>query len=161
MAIWQYQCEIVPENVLGSLSYASRELMDNANWSFNELQLNDKLKSELSSILPPTEPWHKELYIWGNLNSNCIEVWLEDGYVSSISCRFDTHAPSMDFVKAVCQLAKQLQCKIIYQRYLDVLSADYTVVFNAIVNSVNKKVLEDPENMLSKLAAEVKQDEEY
>ena len=161
MAIWQYQCEIVPENVLGNLSHATRELMDNENWSFDGLQLNDRLKAELSSILPPAESWHKELYIWGNLASDCIEVWIEDGYVGSISCRFDTHTPSMDFVKAICQFAKQLQCKLIYQRYLDVLVADSAVVFNAIINSVNRKVLEDPEIMLPKLAAEVKQDEEY
>lgn len=161
MAIWQYQCEIVPENVLGNLSHATRELMDNENWSFNDLQLNDSLKEELSSILPPAESWHKELSIWGDLTSDCIEVWFEDDYVSSISCRFDTHSPSMDFVKAICQLAKRLQCKLIYQRSLNVLEADPPIVFNAIINSINRKVLEDPEKMLPKLAAEVKQDEEY
>lgn len=156
MAIWQYKCALVP-NTLGNASRATRELMDVENWDFDGLQLDDTLKGKLSTILPPTKSWHEELFIWGQDAGDRIDVWIEDGLVTSISCRFDTHAPSREFVAAVCRLAQHLNCNLVYLRYLDVLHADPAIVFEAIVNSVNRKVLEDPQNILPKLAAEIKQ----
>ena len=157
MAIWQYKCCLIPAESLGVTTHATREMLDEELWEFQGLRLDDTLKSRMGSHLPPVVSWHKDLYIWGHDEGDRIDLWLENDVVQSVSCRFDCRVLSREFVGIVCTLAQHLKCRLVSQRYLDVLPTEPDSVLEMIMKSGNRKVLKDPRGILPKLADEVDQ----
>lgn len=93
MALWQYtfiiipnefaDCEITPDEFGG---------YETAPFWFHADVAHDAFK-ELEKILPLGESWNENLTVYGDTDSNCIEIFRgDDGLIDSVSCRLDFHS---------------------------------------------------------------------
>ena len=85
MAIWQYHFDLLPSEYI---------IPGETNFQIfvEELGFNDKIFWEnskytiedfepIGKLLPVGESWSKKLTVFGDLTSNCFEVWCKNGIV--------------------------------------------------------------------------------
>lgn len=105
MALWQYTFHILPkESLPGHLpgfvfSKNNEEFDDSLFWKAQ--QVKDSFFDEISLILPKKISWSKKISLYGNQESNCIEVLSENNLVLSVSFRIDFTSNYEDILNAL------------------------------------------------------------
>ena len=70
MALWQYQFTIIPNHYI--LKDISNEEFEYELWEYANMHKEDFM--QVNSFLPKTKSWSEYLDIYGNIDSNCLEV---------------------------------------------------------------------------------------
>ena len=127
MALWQYQFTIIPNQyILKDISNEGFE--DQLFWEYANIHKEDFM--QVNSFLPKTKSWSEYLDIYGNFDSNCLEVFFDrENRVTSVSLRIDFRS---DYNKILYQLLSILDEK------------DYTLLDEKLqpVSLINNKCLE-------------------
>lgn len=96
MAIWQFECMIIPNN---------RKKMDYVDIdkyiSWNGLKIPKDSFEFLSKQLPMEEGWTKDIRQYGNIDSTCIEIYMTENDVDEIRIRFDLRNISMSLLENI------------------------------------------------------------
>ena len=86
MALWQYQFTIIPNQYI--LKDISNEEFEYELWEHANIHKEDFM--QVNSFLPKTKSWSEYLDIYGNTDSNCLEVFFDrEERVTSVSLRID------------------------------------------------------------------------
>lgn len=98
MAIWQYQCYIIPK--INSVCSLKQEQI--ISWKGNlcskqEIDFLDKKKS-----------WSKDIVQYGDLEKTCIEFIYEDNELIEIECRLDLRNFSRKIFKEILNYVKEV-----------------------------------------------------
>ncbi|AVM49696.1 hypothetical protein [Capnocytophaga sp. oral taxon 878] len=127
MALWQYTFTIIPQQyILKDISNEGFE--DQLFWEYANIHKEDFM--QVNSFLPKTKSWSEYLDIYGNIDSNCLEVFFDrENRVTSVSLRIDFRS---DYNKILYQLLSILDEK------------DYTLLDEKLqpVSLINNKCLE-------------------
>ena len=127
MALWQYTFTIIPQQyILKDIS--NEEFEDQLFWEYANIHKGDFM--QVNSFLPKTKSWSEYLDIYGNIDSNCLEVFFDrKNRVTSVSLRIDFRS---DYNKILYQLLSILGQK------------DYTLLDEKLqpVSLINNKCLE-------------------
>ncbi|EKR62725.1 hypothetical protein LEP1GSC036_2302 [Leptospira weilii str. 2006001853] len=94
MALWQYQFFVIPrESVKDYPDFKKVEVDDEFFFDdslfWKPLNFTSTFFSEIESILPKSKSWDKDLIVFGNLESNTLQVLCEEDIVTSVSFRID------------------------------------------------------------------------
>ena len=93
MALWQYSFFILPKPILQTQFVFKHEEEGFGVFDDEPYWLNAKVPCniflDIESFLPKGETWSEKLTVYGNIDSNCLEVFCQNGVVSSASLRID------------------------------------------------------------------------
>lgn len=138
MALWQYTFYVLPESGYRSLSIGeqleqSEEGFDDAAfWQYHHLHIS--FFDEISLFLPKGKSWHKDNIVFGSLESNCLEVIIEDEIIVSATLRVDyqsNYRQMLDYFIRFCSLRNLAML----DENLSVLPSDLSEIVNIIQNS--------------------------
>jgi len=93
MALWQYTFHVLPRESLQFhspdfvFSKNNEEFDDSPFWKAQ--QVKDGFFEDISLTLPKETSWSKAINLYGNQESNCIEVLSENNLILSVSFRID------------------------------------------------------------------------
>jgi len=105
MALWQYQFTIIPNQYI--LKDISNEEFEYELWEHANIHKEDFM--QVNSFLPKTKSWSEYLDIYGNTDSNCLEVFFDrEERVTSVSLRIDFRS---DYNKILYQLLSFFKAK--------------------------------------------------
>lgn len=104
MAIWQHKIYLLPkeeiESYFGNKEVHSIDMkdLDSIDW-WKYRCLNDEDFDVFSNILKKEDSWSESIIQYGDLESTCIELILEDSKIVEISARIDFTKNNEIFVK--------------------------------------------------------------
>jgi len=135
MAIWQLTFTMVPTvdlNLLGIEDRLPREVFD--DFSFWNSQYDLAFFEPFGELLEPNKSWSKDITLYGNTNSNCIEIYSDEGKISSVSFRIDY---TIDYSVLLTKLIEfcTLNAISILDENLYVLQLNFTTISSVIENS--------------------------
>jgi hypothetical protein len=157
MAIWQFRLILIPERVLLSkydvLPLAIPEdLAEDFPW-WSDVQPHIGFEQQIDLILPEMASWSKSQRMWGQKHRDDAHVLYADetkNKVEQIAFRIDASAISLELVRRICLLARQLGCVLMTADY-EILAADESMVFAAVNQSTARKYIDDPVSTLLSL----------
>ncbi|MCI5090544.1 hypothetical protein [Phaeodactylibacter sp.] len=142
MAIWQYTFLVVPQHSVSSKSFEPQYdedglFEDNVFWS--SISASTSLFEDFEKILPKGKSWSKDLLIFGNEESNCLEVYRENDQVASVSLRVDYSCDYEVFLREVIEFFHSKKLAVIDENH-QFLEVSYPSIKNAIDESpLNKR----------------------
>lgn len=141
MAIWQFSFYIVPNckncNKDEMFSWIGKQVKVDTNVFFKGLF--DEKKS-----------WCKDIKLFGNEESTCIEFFIEHGNIEEISCRLDLRTLSRNELEKILEYINSINGKIFYEN--QIYDADIHEVTKLIKNSVAYKFCKEPRKFFEELS---------
>lgn len=139
MALWQYQFHIIPKKnfeVLFGDAYFEEfndELFDDEPyWKLS--QFKKEKFSSIQKFLPRNKSWSNEIELYGNTDSNCLEVYFDRyNHVSSVSFRLDFQTDYQKILDELILLCIQNELLILDEKR-NVVPYDLKII-NQIINS--------------------------
>ena len=109
MAIWQYKLYFLPEEEVRSYFPNGGALSENAFsevqwWKYRQLYLSNF--TDVKAVLPLKKSWSDDIMLFGELDSNCSEVFTESGIAVEASARIDLRGDYRDMITLICQFSQ-------------------------------------------------------
>lgn len=153
MAIWQFSLHIVSRKDIESKYQSIPEIIGSddvellTGWEQN-LPLNN-IYSALNRELPEGKSWSKDIKIWGDVQSHCIELLFDNGRLDELSIRIDLRDYKDSIVDLIMELSKELGGILLINNRL--FRPDPKVLLKEIKKSSADKFLENPTKYLNDL----------
>lgn len=150
MAVWQFNIALLPQSWISSGGNAEHlfgpEGFDPAlAWHrYNHAQLEAVLSRALSS----GKSWHTDLTLWGNVETDHIQLWRTKGNVKSIQVRFDLRKPNMALFRTVVEIARELDLVILVLETMRVVPLEIQRLLRAAAESEAAHFSIDPASFL-------------
>lgn len=137
MAIWQYRFTVIPKDSISSDSFephydAEGLFEDDIYWS--NFPTSVSLFQEFEKVLPKGKSWSKDLLLFGSQESNCLEVYVEDENVTSVSLRVDFSNNYEAFLRSAIEFV-YLKGLLLLGEGNDILETNYLSIKEIIENS--------------------------
>lgn len=126
--------------------------MDQAHLTLTPVKF-DALCVRLSALLPKKEGWHTDLLIWGDEESDDVQVWFEGDSIDSIAIRLDVSHLSLPLISGLCAIARDFDWILATTEGM-VLRPTTEAVFRAVLKSPAQRFVTDPESFLAKIASQ-------
>lgn len=152
MALWQYSFQILTKESFDSLNKKDILLIDD-DLGFDETpfwlykSINRSFFAELESILPKNKSWSDEIDLYGNLESNCIEIFFEKqkGTVLSASVRIDFTSNYEDVLSQVIEFCI-FKGLVMLDENLQITSLNLETIKNKIENAPQVRTYNELKN---------------
>ena len=136
MAIWQVSFVFVHKN--GKIDY-------------NEKHLLGTLEA-IETILPQRKSWHKSIKQYGDLDSTCLEFFLNnEDVIEEVALRIDIRCITHDQLSLICCFARENNFLIKYGE--DLFDPTVEKFIDIIKFSDAKRYIDDPMKFLKELKA--------
>ncbi len=142
MAIWQYTFKIIPRSdlkELGAITYLLNEDYNNFNFWRNGNYTVDFFE-QLTSILQSKPSWSKDIKLYGTEESNCIEIFMDDSFLSEVTVRIDYQSNYTNLLNCLLEFCVLNSLALIGENG-EVLHLNATSIVLAIQNSSQYKML--------------------
>lgn len=142
MAIWQYTFRVVPKFDLKELGVITHLLdKDYNNFTFwrNGNYAPDFFK-QLTTILESKPSWSKDIKLYGTEESNCVEIFMDDNFISEVTVRIDYRSNYIDLLNWLIEFCT-LNSLALIDEDNEVLQNNATSIVFAIQNSSQYKKL--------------------
>jgi hypothetical protein len=136
MAIWQYTFLVIPNDYLQETLNSERiedEFDDSKFWENSKI--TSDFFSSVGSILKKTDSWSKNIICYGNIESNCFEIFCKNNFVISVSFRIDF---TSEYRLLLNELIEFLILKglSVLDETLDIVPLNYEMFKSIIENSI-------------------------
>jgi len=150
MAIWQYKFYVIPnsnQNIIKTKQFGKdidNCFDDSIFWNGKEISI--EFFKKVDEILTMTKSWSKDLIIYGNLETNCLEILCVNNFIKSVSLRIDF---SNEYQSILIKLLSFLKLKdlILLDENLEELPLNYLSIKTIINNSQQFKKYHDLSNL--------------
>jgi len=111
MAIWQYDIFIIPNNkkeLIKKKTTREEKLIlfdDSVFWKDTKISIDDFQSVKL--MLKQGKSWSKELIVYGELEDNCLKIFLNNHSICSVTIRLDFRTDYIEFLEAVIDICKK------------------------------------------------------
>jgi hypothetical protein len=116
MALWQFKFQLVAASVAQphdvEALYLHRDQADSPKPQIVGLD-REKLFARLTRLLPEKPAWCSDLRIWGEENTNDVQIWFEGDAIEAIVVRLDLRNLSLALVDGICAIAREHACVLI------------------------------------------------
>src|SRR4051812_18942740 len=113
MAVWQFVIDLIPASSarLSGVAAArmTREQLDEIDLGFSNADA-EELFARLSTLLPEKKSWSTRLRIWGDEETDDIQVGFDGHTIEDIQFRLNVADLSLPLVGGICGLARQFIC---------------------------------------------------
>ena len=145
MAIYQGKYFLLPKTekicLIEGISlkkYIENKLFeDDFFWANSKLKYS-KIEEYLNKNFIPGKSWDNELKVFGNINSNSLEIFIEQDKISSISFRIDFRDDFELFLNKIVSFCKLYNLVIVNKR-VDVLDCSFSEILKDILQSDDYK----------------------
>ncbi len=140
MALWQVGFFILPKlnlELINLLKSTDEESFDNSFY-WDEKKVSPLFFRKIETFLPQTESWSEELNIYGNENSNRIEVYFSNDIVESVSFRIDFTSNYKEILKQIIEFCITNDF-IILNEMLNVVDLNFESINKDILNETRVK----------------------
>ena len=151
MALWQYTFQVLPGESFSVLkdnkpfSFEDDLFDDELYWKFTPINKNHF--DEIGRILNKNKSWSEKVDLYGNLETNCLELFYntQTHEVESVSFRIDF---TSDFEMILKELVEFfiLQGFIILDESFQLVPLNYEIVRSVIGNSQQLKIYSELKN---------------
>lgn len=113
MALWQFVLDLLPASAASvdgmPAARLSREQLDAVDL---DLSSGDQaaLLVGLETLLPEKESWSERLRIWGDENTDDIQVFMDGEVIEAVQFRLDVSNLSLALVGGISTLARRFNC---------------------------------------------------
>lgn len=153
MPVWQFNIAFLPQAWLDA-GHDVHALFGEGGfeaapawWSYR----HPKLEELLGSALRKGKSWHSDFTVWGNEQTDTIQLSRRKGKVSSVVVRFDLRQPNMTLFQHVIYVAQELRLAIVVLETESVVQPDVEPLLRAAAESKATHFVLDPESFLSQL----------
>lgn len=151
MAIWQFVLDLVPVSaakVAGMpAARMSSDQLDEMHLDFSETD-TEKLISHLSSILPEKTSWSPAIRIWGDEETDDIQVGLNGETIEDVRFRLNVADLKLPLIGGICILARQFDCCFATPDGA-IVQPNREAVVRLLLQSRAMKFLRDPQRFLA------------
>jgi hypothetical protein len=155
MALWQFLIELIPKDWAEENGYNAGLLQDDDGYStaiaWDGRNPEKDVAQILSKILPRADSYHKDLSIWGNTESNDVQMFHQDGEIEGISIRIDLNEDVKRMVIRVVRAAQTLDCIFFVPEKGSFAAANEFQLVRAIKDSDAVKFVDDPAAFMNSL----------
>lgn len=114
MATWQFAIHLIPQSRLIALygsvpSKLDQDTVDSVQW-WQDLKLPTDAESFLDSFSARGIHWHKETVMWGDIDSDHIEVSKAESGVAGVYARIDARERNDKFLNGLVAFAVKSDC---------------------------------------------------
>lgn len=165
MAIWQFGFFLVPyEGIIRVHGYipskleqffqydGKSELKEEFYDYWGKDQINNTVVESIREMLPSMKSWSDEALMFGNSESDKIEVWTDDIY-----CAIDVRSLNLDLISSIMKLANKLDCLIVPKESGNLICPKTAIILNEIGRSKAQRFCENPRETLEQLRQDRKE----
>lgn len=141
MAIWQYKIFLLPEDVVTDYFKNSTNLSDVDFdsilwWQNHQLEIDDF--NMFYTILSRSKSWSEDIYMIGEIDSTCIEIFFDGAEIEEVSVRIDLRYDYAPFVKLLCNFAVRYSCVFLDTKF-NLIAASEILLLKSIDNHSDYK----------------------
>lgn len=149
MAIWQFDCMIVPKNS------KKKDCINNDEYiSWNGIDIQEDSFKFLSLYLPLEKSWSNDIKQYGNKDSTCIEIYMSENEIDEIRSRFDLRNISMSLLENIVTFINMINGAIYING--DIIEANMQSIIKSIGDSDSAKFCSNPIDFLRNLDCNTK-----
>lgn len=153
VAVWQFTIAFLPREWLDAGGDV-HALFDErgidaaaAWWSYR----HSKLEELLGSALSKGKSWYSDFSVWGNEQTDYIQLSRRKGKVTSVVVRFDLRQPNMTLFQHVIYIAQELRLAIVVLETESVVQPEVEQLLRAAAESKATHFVLDPASFLSQM----------
>ena len=124
----------------------SRKQLDAIALSFSSAD-TEKLLAHLGTLLPEKKSWSSQLRIWGDEETDDIQVGLDGPIVEDVQFRLNVGDLSLPLVGSICAFARRFDC-LLATRDGAIIPPKREAVVRAIAKSRAAQFVRDPQGFL-------------
>ena len=110
MAIWQFDCNIVPfDKSLDTINDDEMVLWDAGN-------IDKEIIDMINEILPEEKAWSDNVKQYGNNDSTCFKLYFGGKKIEEIALRLDLSCLSKDMLSNILEIIKKMGAVILYDK---------------------------------------------
>ena len=144
MAIWQFDCYIIPKkNVIANVCLDSDDILA---WGTQSISI------ENINFLEKQKSWSSKILQYGKEDETCIDFFYEKGFLTEINCRFDLRSLSKEMLQKILDYVQKIEGMIFYDG--KIYSPDINEIIELMKNSKANKFCQNPINFLDELSRE-------
>ena len=118
MALWQISFSIIPKNYTEDKIRANQmEDWFNKDEFWQGAEITDSIFSSINSVLPKTNSWSDSMILYGEEETNCLNILIENNYVASVSFRIDFRTNYENIVRNIIELCITNGFNIMYDSH--------------------------------------------
>lgn len=146
MALWQFALDPIPasEATIDGIAifHLTRDRIDAIELNLSSAREQD-LFAALEAVLPEKRSWNSEIRIWGDDETDDIQVFFDGDRIEGIQFRIDVRNVSVDRITKICAVARQFDWLLTSRRGA-IIQPTPTAVISAISTSEAAKFISDP-----------------
>jgi hypothetical protein len=154
MATWQFDLEVVPAaRVLSqprtSEGYVDEHARESIDW-WEGASLPPDYARRLGAMLPWSVPWAAGWHVFGEEDSNRVDVIEEGGRIAEVRARIDARSMDLDVIDGIVQLVEEWDCVFLTSRGR-VVEPSLDAVWIELELSPASSFVQDPAAFLGRL----------
>lgn len=112
MATWQADFYVAPRRAVAEFPMLTGDIARETEWWFGT-DLPPDYRQRIASLLAPAKSWSPDLETWGAEDGNRVDVWHDQGRVSTVLVRVDARARDVRCLRGIAGLTRQLGCVLV------------------------------------------------
>lgn len=154
MAVWQFKMWAIPGPAYrkgnADVIRLSREQVGELNFDLTGADMTE-LSDQLSRLMPEEKSWHDEMRIWGQEETDDVQVWFKGNAIESVQMRLDVRHLALSLLGGLCLIARNFDWLLAVPEGpgLTVLTPSTEAIFRSILKSQAQSFVEDPEAFLA------------
>jgi len=143
MALWQFDCYLVPKQNIEMCELSDKDEI--LSWNARSIA------SINIDFLEKQESWAQDIVQYGKDNETCIRLLYENGFVQEISCRFDLRSLSKKLLVRILNFFIKMEGMILYKG--KIYPPDRNEVIELMKSSKANKFCQNPIRYLEETSA--------
>lgn len=141
MALWQYVFNLIPEGIMENESLLDEEGWFDPDFLWKRRKENLDIFNEIKDLLPLSRSWSEYIIQFGNLESNCMEIYRndDDDFISSASFRIDFRTDYVDILRKILQICESNKILALNEEF-EIMPFELYKFCETIENSRQKKM---------------------
>jgi hypothetical protein len=148
MAAWQVEFYMVPRRAFANSGALSAATLSETKWWANH-NLPSDYQRRLAAIAPAASSATADLQTWGTADSNRVDVWSDNGRVSTLMTRVDVRRLDSKFGAALLQFVRGVDALLVRSDGL-VVEPTIAAYAAALRNSAAWKFASDPASHIAR-----------
>lgn len=147
MALWHVKFLILPQSVVGPAPEMSKKAFlkyVEIDTDFPPFELPENFREQLGEVLPSGESWHEAMELWGDKESNHVQVWQHKGKLAWIEVRVDVREIDNDFLTNLLALVASWGCVLVEARRRTICRDGLPQLRTVLENHPAARALEQP-----------------
>lgn len=137
MALWQITFNVYPKHGLDFSKFIQSDdgfEEDEDAWKNAAVAID--FFTDIKHILPVGQSWSDSLYVFGNIESNVFEVWIENNHAVSVSFRIDFRTDFEAMVRGLIEFCIQHGLTVLSDELIE-MPMNYEA-FEAVITKHNQ-----------------------